>query len=230
MPWCSDSARSVGSCSPWRRGRGPTARDLRRGCATHASPLAALRAYADCFAQDGRVAGALAHHLAYLQIDLTDAEFHRHARTLALATGDALRELLDAAIAAGELAPAVDTGTLAQGPGHLERIADDVGLLPGRAGGGLGAPRTSTPSSTHSPSRAAPRASGGPRPGPDGAAGHLRCAHDAHREVGVVPGRPERCRGASRSTRRKAWASSRRVTPCTPWTHQRGASQSGANQ
>jgi AcrR family transcriptional regulator len=82
--------------------------------AAHASPLAALRAYAECFAQMGESPGALAHHLAYLQIDLTDPEFHRHTRAMARSTDRALRELFDAAIAAGELVPTVDTGDLAR--------------------------------------------------------------------------------------------------------------------
>jgi AcrR family transcriptional regulator len=82
--------------------------------AAHASPLAALRAYADCFAQMGESPGALAHHLAYLQIDLTDSEFHHHTRAMARATGVALRELLDASVAAGELVSSVDTGGLAR--------------------------------------------------------------------------------------------------------------------
>src|SRR5437764_7955569 len=82
--------------------------------AAHASPLAALRAYADCFAQMGESPGVLAHHLAYLQIDLTDPEFYRHTRALALATGESLRELLDAAVAAGELVPRTDTAGLAR--------------------------------------------------------------------------------------------------------------------
>src|SRR5262245_52177127 len=73
--------------------------------AAHASPLAALRAYADCFARMGESPGALAHHLAYLQVDLTDPDFHRHTRAMAVATGEAIRELLDVAVAAGELAP-----------------------------------------------------------------------------------------------------------------------------
>src|SRR4051794_31155491 len=81
--------------------------------AAHASPLGALRAYADCFARMGESPGALAHHLAYLQVDLTDPEFHRHTHALARATGAALRELLDAAVAAGELAATVDTVALA---------------------------------------------------------------------------------------------------------------------
>jgi AcrR family transcriptional regulator len=82
--------------------------------AAHASPLAALEAYADCFAQMGESPGALAHHLAYLQIDLTDPEFHRHTRAMARATDEALRELLDAAVAAGELAANADTAGLAR--------------------------------------------------------------------------------------------------------------------
>jgi AcrR family transcriptional regulator len=82
--------------------------------AAHASPLAALRAYADCFARMGGSPGALAHHLAYLQIDLTDPDFHRHTRAMALATAEALRELLDDAVAAGELAPTVDSTSLAR--------------------------------------------------------------------------------------------------------------------
>jgi AcrR family transcriptional regulator len=82
--------------------------------AAHASPLAALRAYAECFAQMGESPGALAHHLAYLQIDLTDPEFHQHTRAMACSTDRALRELLDAAMAAGELVSTVDTGVLAR--------------------------------------------------------------------------------------------------------------------
>jgi AcrR family transcriptional regulator len=82
--------------------------------AVHPSPLAALRAYAQGFAQMGESAGALAHHLGYLQLDLTDPAFHRHTVALARATSAALRELLEAAVAAGELAPTVDTGALAR--------------------------------------------------------------------------------------------------------------------
>jgi len=80
----------------------------------HSSPLAALRAYADCLAQMGESPGALAHHLAYLQLDLTDPELHRHVRAQARATRAAFRELLEDAIAAGELASTVDTEALAR--------------------------------------------------------------------------------------------------------------------
>jgi AcrR family transcriptional regulator len=85
--------------------------ELRRA---HASPLAALRAYAGCFAQMGESPGTLAHHLAYLQLDLTDPDLHRHVRAHAIATRAALRQLLDEAVAAGELAKSADTGALAR--------------------------------------------------------------------------------------------------------------------
>src|SRR5262245_20605692 len=77
-------------------------------------PLEALRAYADCIAQMGESPGALAHHLAYLQLDLTDPELHVHVRAQARATRAAFRELLDDAVAAGELTAANDTEALAR--------------------------------------------------------------------------------------------------------------------
>jgi AcrR family transcriptional regulator len=82
--------------------------------AAHASPLAALRAYADCFARMAESPGALSHHLAYLQLDLTDPEFHRHTKARAHAARAGLRDILEAAVAAGELLPAPDAATLAR--------------------------------------------------------------------------------------------------------------------
>ncbi|MGH7149957.1 MAG: hypothetical protein ACREIU_04640, partial [Planctomycetota bacterium] len=86
--------------------------------AAHPSPLAALRAYADCFAQMFESPGTLAHHLSYLQLDLTDPEFFRHTRAQARASREALRDLLDAAVAAGELGAThvgrLDTDALAR--------------------------------------------------------------------------------------------------------------------
>jgi AcrR family transcriptional regulator len=82
--------------------------------AAHASPLAALRAYADCMAAMGESPRALAHHLAYLQLDLTDPDFHRHTMTQAHATRVALRELVVAAVSASELASDVDPESLAR--------------------------------------------------------------------------------------------------------------------
>ncbi len=82
--------------------------------AAHPAPLAALRAYAECMARMGESPGALAHHLAYLQLDLTDPDLHRHVREQARATREAIRDLLDDAVAAGELAPSVDAEALAR--------------------------------------------------------------------------------------------------------------------
>jgi AcrR family transcriptional regulator len=82
--------------------------------AGHASPLGALRAYAECIAQMGESPGALAHHLAYLQLDLTDPDLHRQVRAQAKATRAAIREWLEEAVASGELEPGVDTVGLAR--------------------------------------------------------------------------------------------------------------------
>ena len=46
--------------------------------AAEPSPLATLYAYADCMAQLGGSPEALAHHLMWLQQDLTDPEFRRY--------------------------------------------------------------------------------------------------------------------------------------------------------
>jgi AcrR family transcriptional regulator len=79
----------------------------------NASPLATLYAYADCIAQMGETPGGLAHHLAYLQLDLIDPEFHRHLSAYARATRAELRSLIEEAIRAGELRPA-DSEALAR--------------------------------------------------------------------------------------------------------------------
>src|SRR5688500_14160181 len=52
--------------------------------AAHPSSLAALRAYAACHARMADSPQTLAHHLSYLQIDLTDPDFHPHMRAQAL--------------------------------------------------------------------------------------------------------------------------------------------------
>jgi AcrR family transcriptional regulator len=69
----------------------------------HASPLAALRAYADCMAGMAASPAALARSLAYLQIDMTDPDFRRHLVKQARATRAGLRRLVEAALEAGEL-------------------------------------------------------------------------------------------------------------------------------
>ncbi len=80
----------------------------------HASPLDAIRAYADCIAAMGESPGAIAHHLAYLQLDLIDPDLYRHARDMARTSREGIRKLLEAAAAAGELSPKADRRALAR--------------------------------------------------------------------------------------------------------------------
>jgi AcrR family transcriptional regulator len=80
----------------------------------HASPLAALRAYADCMAGMAASPAALARSLAYLQIDLTDEDFRKHLVKQAQATRSGLRRLVEAASHAGELSPTAKPGQLAR--------------------------------------------------------------------------------------------------------------------
>jgi AcrR family transcriptional regulator len=69
------------------------------------SPLEAIRAYADSLARVGDEPDALTHYLALLQLEQTDPEFRAHAVRDAHAASAALRELITAAVAAGELRP-----------------------------------------------------------------------------------------------------------------------------
>jgi AcrR family transcriptional regulator len=74
--------------------------DLRK---RHRSPLAALRAYAECLAGLAESPSALARNLAYLQIDLTDPDFRKPLAVQARATRAGLESLIAAAISAREL-------------------------------------------------------------------------------------------------------------------------------
>ena len=81
--------------------------------AKYGSPLAALvEVYADCsgFAPTPEV---VANGLAYLQVDLTDPEFHAITLAQFRAMREETRRLLDEAVAARELFPC-DTGELAR--------------------------------------------------------------------------------------------------------------------
>lgn len=82
--------------------------------ASHRSPLAALRAYAECMAGLAASPAAFARNLAYLQIDLTDEGFRKHLVLQARATRAWLVSLLEAAVAARELGRATDPRTLAR--------------------------------------------------------------------------------------------------------------------
>jgi len=86
-------------------------RDMRR---QHRSPLAVLRAYAECMADLASSPAALARSLAYLQIDLTDEDFRKHLLAQSTVTRRALAELLREAIDAGELVSDSDPGALAK--------------------------------------------------------------------------------------------------------------------
>lgn len=86
-------------------------RELRR---EHGSPLAALRAYAECMAHLASSPAALARNLAYLQIDLADPEFRTHLAAQSTATREAMLELLREAVRAGELAKGTDVERVAR--------------------------------------------------------------------------------------------------------------------
>jgi AcrR family transcriptional regulator len=84
---------------------------IRAGCS---SPVEALRVYADCLAVMGESPSVFAHHLSYLQLDLTDPDLHKHVRAQSAATRQAIQALLDDAIAARELKDEVDSEQLAR--------------------------------------------------------------------------------------------------------------------
>lgn len=82
--------------------------------AAHRSPLAAVRAYAECMAQLAQSPAALARNLAYLQIDLADPEFREQLTVQAKATRAGLRDLLETAVQAGELGRGTNVPALAR--------------------------------------------------------------------------------------------------------------------
>lgn len=82
--------------------------------AAHRSPLAAVRAYAECMAQLAQSPAALARNLAYLQIDLADPDFREQLTVQAKATRAGLRDLLESAVAAGELTRNTNVTALAR--------------------------------------------------------------------------------------------------------------------
>ncbi len=82
--------------------------------AAHASPLAALFAYAECFASMAESAATLAHHLAYLEQDLSDPEMYEHVSAHTRSTRAALQRWVEEAISAGELSPSSDAAALSR--------------------------------------------------------------------------------------------------------------------
>ncbi|HJR58045.1 MAG TPA: TetR/AcrR family transcriptional regulator [Vicinamibacterales bacterium] len=79
----------------------------------HADPIEAIREVVRCYARMAPTPEAVSNGLAFLQIDMNDPEFHRHAHRQARDTLDELRRLLDAAVKAGRLAKC-DTRRLAR--------------------------------------------------------------------------------------------------------------------
>lgn len=80
----------------------------------HDSPLGALRAALTGTASGLRSREEVANHLTFLHLDLTDAEFHEHARTHALLVREEIAALLEDAAGAGELAEGTDCARLAR--------------------------------------------------------------------------------------------------------------------
>src|SRR5262245_58311685 len=68
------------------------------------SALAAVYATADCMAAMAQTPEMLANSIAFLQLDLSDPEFHRHAHTHSRAMQLWIKALLDEAVAEGDLA------------------------------------------------------------------------------------------------------------------------------
>ena len=84
-----------------------------RARTSHASPLDALLSDPFGAAQAIDSPSALAHHLAFLQLELADPEFHRHVLEHARVAREQIRLLLEAAVEHGELRPC-DTKSLAR--------------------------------------------------------------------------------------------------------------------
>jgi AcrR family transcriptional regulator len=95
------------------RGTATVAAPFHTARAAHASPLAALREALADMAGFAATPEALANHLALFQMDLREPDFHRLALDHAERMRDQIRSLLDAAVAAGEVAPC-ETARLAR--------------------------------------------------------------------------------------------------------------------
>jgi AcrR family transcriptional regulator len=91
---------------------GPTfVADLR---GRHRSPLAALRAYADCMSGLAETPAAYVRNLAYLHEDLSDPDLRAQLARQGRATRDALEDLIFDAVDARELVPSTNPKTLAR--------------------------------------------------------------------------------------------------------------------
>ncbi len=95
---------------------------LRQG---HTSPLAALTALAADSMAPMTTPETFANHLAFLCMDLTDPELHEHALAIHQTQEEAIRELLNEAVAEGELRAETDTTALAR---SVQAIIAGTGL------------------------------------------------------------------------------------------------------
>ena len=93
------------------KGSGDLFAQLRSG---HRSALSVLRGYSDCMANLASSPAALVRNFAYLQIDLTDADFRRHLAKQAHATRVELTKLIREGVAAGEFIPDTRPADLAR--------------------------------------------------------------------------------------------------------------------
>lgn len=81
---------------------------------SHRSPLAAIRAYADCMAAMAATPAALIRNLSYLQLDLADDDLRKNLMISARGTRRELQKLVREAIAAKELTAATNARQLAR--------------------------------------------------------------------------------------------------------------------
>jgi AcrR family transcriptional regulator len=95
-----------------RRAAGDAGSSLRDAARRHRSPSRALVAGLIGMSSSVSSPEAMANQLAFLQIDLSDPDFHELALTHAAAVRTEIATMLDAAVAAGELADQ-DTSRLA---------------------------------------------------------------------------------------------------------------------
>jgi len=82
--------------------------------AAYHSPLEALYGYGECMAQMGDTPEELAHHLSWLQQDLTDPDFRRFTVMHARASRRELRRIVADAVRAAELMKDVNASALAR--------------------------------------------------------------------------------------------------------------------
>lgn len=82
---------------------GATAAQFAQVRETHPDPLDAIREVVRCYAMMAPTPEAVSNALAFLQIDLSDPEFHHHAHLQATDTVEQLRRLLNDAVKAGRL-------------------------------------------------------------------------------------------------------------------------------